>query len=369
MRSLQYGAYGNMLKNIVGSYMGYIQIHNKGFWEEQTLDNSFSIDEISKLDDVDNIKLISHRVEGFALASTGNNSKPVAILGLDAVAEKEQINLSNKVAEGNYLTPDKSEILVGIGLKKIMGLSIGDTLIFVGQGYQGSMASGAYPIGGFIDLKTPELNKRTIVLNLTDAQSLFGLGNMVTTAVIGLQSDKWEPTYNEVLEKVDTNALEVLNWKELVPELNQLITVDKAGGTFVLLILYSIIAFSLFGTVLMLTEERSFEYGVLIAVGMAKNKVIIVALLETIMMAVVGVLAGLVAVFPFLLYFNINPINLDGQKKEIIERFGFEALVPTSLDPSIAFSHGGIIFLIMLAVNGYMVWKIKTMKPIDAMRQ
>jgi ABC-type antimicrobial peptide transport system permease subunit len=102
---------------------------------------------------------------------------------------------------------------------------------------------------------------------------------------------------------------------------------------------------------------------------MAKKKVIIVALLETIMMAIVGVLAGLVFVFPFLLYFNINPINLDGQKKEIIERFGFEALVPTSLDPSIAFSHGGIIFLIMLAVNGYMIWKIKTMKPIDAMRK
>ena len=92
-----------MLKNIVGSYMGYIQIHNKGFWEEQTLDNSFSAEDISQLNGLDNVKLISHRVEGFALASTGNNSKPVAILGLDAEAEKQQINLASKVAKMVYL--------------------------------------------------------------------------------------------------------------------------------------------------------------------------------------------------------------------------------------------------------------------------
>ena len=46
MRSLQYGAYGNMLKNIVSSYLGYIQVHKQGFWTEKTLDNSFSPEDI-----------------------------------------------------------------------------------------------------------------------------------------------------------------------------------------------------------------------------------------------------------------------------------------------------------------------------------
>jgi putative ABC transport system permease protein len=67
MRSLQYGAYDNMLKNIVGSYMGYIQVHNKGFWEEKTLDNSFAISDIQELTNQDGITYLSPRIEGFAL--------------------------------------------------------------------------------------------------------------------------------------------------------------------------------------------------------------------------------------------------------------------------------------------------------------
>jgi putative ABC transport system permease protein len=369
MRSLQYGAYGNMLKNIVGSYLGYIQIHQKGFWAEKTLDNSFAPEDISHLLDNENIDYLSYRIEGFALASKGDNSKPVALLGLDVEQEKTHIGLDKKVVSGSYFNQSGEGLLVGKGLREIMNLSIGDSLVFLSQGYQGSMASGSYPIIGFIDLKTPELNKRTVIMDLAQAQELFAMPHMATTAVVGLVKDNWEETQQAIIASVDTNQIEVLNWNEMLPELQQLIAVDKAGGIFVLLILYSIITFSLFGTVLMLTEERSFEYGVLIAVGMAKNKVIIVAILETLLMAIAGIIAGLAFAFPIVLYFNIYPINLSGQMQEVVEKFGFEALIPTSLDPNIAFSHGAIIFLIVLVVNTYTIVKIKKLKPIKAMRR
>ena len=368
MRSLQFGAYGNMLKNIVGSYMGYIQVHQKGFWAEKTLDNSLAIEDIEHLTDNENVSYLSHRIEGFALASKDELSKPVALLGLDAEQEKNQIKLDQKVIKGEYISDANPGLLIGKGLQEIMNLSLGDSLVFLSQGYQGSIASGSYPIVGVIDLKTPELNKRTVIMNLEQAQEMFGLQGMITTAVVGIDNDNWEETQLDVIAAVDTNAIEVMNWQQMLPELKQLISVDKAGGMFVLLILYSIITFSLFGTVLMLTEERSFEYGVLIAIGMAKTKVIIVALLETILMAIAGIIAGLIVAFPFVLYFNINPINLSGQMQEVVERFGFEALIPTSLDPSIALTHAGIIFLIVLIVNIYTIFKIKNLEPVTAMR-
>jgi putative ABC transport system permease protein len=301
MRSLQYGAYDNMLKNIVGSYMGYIQVHNKGFWEEKTLDNSFAISDIQELTNQDGITYLSPRIEGFALASFGEVSKPVALLGLDAALEKQYIKLDQKIIEGTYFSAANPGLLIGKGVKEIMKLQVGDTLVFLGQGYQGSIASGVYPIVGIVDLKTPELNKRTVLMNLEQAQSFFALPDMVTTAVVGIDHDDWQDAQQKAISTLDTSSLEVMNWQEMLPELKQLIAVDKAGGMFVLLILYSIIAFSLFGTVLMLTEERSFEYGVLVAIGMDKSKVIQVAILETILMAIAGVIAGLIVAFPFVL--------------------------------------------------------------------
>ncbi len=102
---------------------------------------------------------------------------------------------------------------------------------------------------------------------------------------------------------------------------------------------------------------------------MEKQKIIVVAVLETFIMAAAGIVAGLIVAFPFVLYFNLNPINLSGQMQEAVEKFGFEALIPTSLDPSIALTHASIIFLIVLVVNIYTFFKIKRLQPINAMRR
>jgi len=55
--------------------------------------------------------------------------------------------------------------------------------------------------------------------------------------------------------------------------------------------------------------------------------------------------------------------------QEVVEKFGFEALIPTSLDPSIALTHSGIIFLIVLVVNLYTIFKLKNLNPVAAMRK
>ena len=39
MRSMQFGFYDNLIKTVVESYSGYVQIHANGYWEKQSLDN------------------------------------------------------------------------------------------------------------------------------------------------------------------------------------------------------------------------------------------------------------------------------------------------------------------------------------------
>ncbi len=41
IRSLQKGVYGNMIGNAVRFSTGYIQVHAKGYWDDQTINNSF----------------------------------------------------------------------------------------------------------------------------------------------------------------------------------------------------------------------------------------------------------------------------------------------------------------------------------------
>ena len=44
-RSFQIGVYDKMISNMVGMYTGYLQIHQDGYWEEQSIENSFIPDE------------------------------------------------------------------------------------------------------------------------------------------------------------------------------------------------------------------------------------------------------------------------------------------------------------------------------------
>lgn len=368
MRSLQHGAYDNMLKNIVGNYLGYIQIHYKGFWEEKTIDNSFYIEYLDSLKANPTIAYINHRIEGFALASHEKESKPVVILGINPSNETEHNQIKNSLIGGSFLSNNNNGLLIGKGLQKIMNINIGDSLIFLSQGFQGSIASGIYPVLGIVDLKTPDLNRRTVIMNLGNAQDFFGIDNMATSAVIGPKNDEWEKAEKSILTQLDSSQFEIMNWQQMLPELKQLIDVDRAGGTFVLIILYSILTFSLFGTVLMLAEERNFEFGVLVAIGMRKSIITRIALYETLIMSVVGVILGLICVIPVVTYFHFYPINLSGQMQEVVEQFGFEAIIPTSLNPWISITQALIVFSITIFVNLYTLIKIKNIQPTKAMR-
>ena len=60
MRSMQLGMYGHMIKSIVASYSGYIQIHANGYMDQQTINNSIEVnddllDSIANINGVNNI--------------------------------------------------------------------------------------------------------------------------------------------------------------------------------------------------------------------------------------------------------------------------------------------------------------------------
>ena len=71
MKSFQNGVFNNLIKNVVSYYSGSIQIHQKGYWDEQVLDNSFEFENhlIKKINQNPQIKQIVPRLETFVLIS------------------------------------------------------------------------------------------------------------------------------------------------------------------------------------------------------------------------------------------------------------------------------------------------------------
>src|SRR5690606_14244921 len=166
----------------------------------------------------------------------------------------------------------------------------------------------------------------------------------------------------------DMEEYEVMDWKELVPELVQNIELDNVSGRSMLWVLSLVIGFGMFGTYLMMTAERIYEFGVMIAVGMRRFRLQGLVFLEILMMSVMGVLAGICLSLLVLIYFNKNPIRFPEEVGEMVETFGMEPVYAFSLDPVIFTNQAYAIFFMAIILSGYPIWKIQRMKVVESMR-
>jgi ABC-type lipoprotein release transport system permease subunit len=240
----------------------------------------------------------------------------------------------------------------------------------MGQGHWGQSAVGAFPVKGIIKMPSPILDKQIVYMPLALAQEYFSFENGASSLVIKISDPKHA---NEICEninsKIDTSQFKAMTWQEMSPELVQQIEGDKAGGILMIAILYMIIAFGVFGTVLMMTEERKKEFAVMIAIGTQKTKLLIISVYETLMINTIGVLLGIIFTIPLVYYYQINPIALSGEMAESTIQMGIEPVMPTILEPQI-FINQIIIILVIAAIAAlYPLFSIMRMTLIKSLRR
>ena len=365
------GAFDNLIKNMVGYYSGYVQIHKAGYWDEQTLENSFRAsatleDSIRK---VNTVSGITPRLESFSLAASGELTKGVLVIGIDPLRENQATSLESKLISGQYLSESGNEVLLCEGLAKRLKLNLNDTLILIGQGYHGSTAAGQYRVIGLVQFGSPDLNDRMLFMPLATAQELYSAESMVTSYVLVLNETKNLDETAQQVRNAIRNTYEVMTWEEIMPDIKQHIESDTTSDKVFLGILYILVGLGIFGTLLMMMVERSFELGMLMAIGMKKSKMIFLLVSESVLTVMGGCIIGIILSIPVVYYFKVNPIRLSGELAETYERFGFEAVLPASTEPEHFILQGFIVLCIGLALSIYPVWKVIVMDPVESMKR
>jgi ABC-type lipoprotein release transport system permease subunit len=160
-----------------------------------------------------------------------------------------------------------------------------------------------------------------------------------------------------------------MTWKEMMPEVVQQIEADNASGIIMLGILYMIVGFGILGTVLMMINERRREFGMLVAVGMQKVKLIRIVLMELCFIGLIGIAAGLATATPLILYYYVHPIPLTGEMAQTTIQMGFEPLMPTAWKASYFIGQTVTVMAIILLVMILPALRISRLKVIDSMRK
>jgi putative ABC transport system permease protein len=371
MMSIKYGVYKNMTESMVASYTGFVQIHANGYWESKSIDDAFVLSD--SLKDIINsnpkVTGMVERIEGFVLSATDSTTKGAMVVGTDPKAEMLMTQMNERVVEGEYLDGADNAVMLGQGLADYHHISVGDTLVLLGQGYHGTNAAGKYPIKGIVKFGSPELSKQLVILPIEQAKIFFGKEGSITNLVV-LMDDASDATSlaKSIGAEVD-ERYEVMAWPELVPDLVNMIEADKVEGYVFMFILYMVISFGMFGTVLMMLAERKHEFGVMVAIGMKRSKLAAVVFFETIIISVIGAFLGILGAFPVCASLYYNPIPFGGEEAgQMMEDYGMEPVIQTSIEPHVFLDQAMIVALVAMIIAIYPFLSILKINANKAMR-
>ena len=370
MQSVNRGSYEVMIDRMVSFNTGYIQVQDYRYDDEASLDNSFYYDEElrEKILNADGrIDKIVPRIETFMLAANDQSTRGAVVFGVDAEKEHQFNEIKNTLAEGRFFDQGEQAAVLGKGLANRLQLSVGDTLALIGQGRFGMSASGLFEITGLIEHPIRDMNNQVVYLPLDTAQWLLSAEGYVTKIMVNPYTERQtNPVAASLASTLENSELKVYTWPELMPEILELMELDLAVPRLLTVVLYVVIGFGFFGTILTMTMERLREFGVLLSIGMKRMNLSVVIFIETVLFSFMGVIAGLIAAWSILKL--IDPITLSGDAAQAVIDLGFDPVIPMSFAPDQFYIQGFYVFLIAMAVFLFPLLKIARLNILDAAR-
>lgn len=371
VRAFVDGADIQMIQNYTDLLSGQIELHKDGFQKKMGLERSIS--DISKIEfelkSTTGINSFSKKIKDYVLLSSTEQSSGVLLIGIEPQKEREVTKLYKHIRKGEFLSENKDDqIVLGKDLLDILNVDMGDKVVIMTQGADGSLASGAYRICGVLDTGAEEIDKGVALITLSAAQKLLVLEGKVSEFTIRSGDVyKLSSVVKQLKKRFAGNNFEILTWKEISPMLAQTIEFDKIFFDFLLWIFILIVAIGVLNTILMGVLERTREFGIMLALGTKRKQIVFMVALESVLLGLIGMLCGLVLGVAVSLYFGCKGIDFS------IFGSAFESwYIGSIIYPRLLFRNmflsSSVVLITSIAVAVYPAWKAARLKPVEAIR-
>ena len=311
------GTYAHVIDMFTRNQLGHIQIHGNGYLDRPMLYNTIdNLDQFApKIENHAHVIAWSPRLYSSGLASVGDKTAGVRIIGIDLDRENEATRFYKKTADGRTFTaPDAYEVMLGIGLAKTLKAGPGDTAVIVSQGADGSIANDLYVVVGIIETGDNLVDNVMFYLPLATAQELLVLEGRIHEMVIIADDLEYVLQVTDEINAmlVGTN-LKAAPWQEFAASFYRAMKADQEGTWIMLFIIIIIVAVGVLNTVLMTVLERTREYGVLRAIGTSPKRVFSLVIYEVSFMALISIVVGTIigVGINYLLSFTGIPMPLE----------------------------------------------------------
>ena len=290
------GAYSDIIAMFTQNRIGHIQVHQQDYLDKpslyKTMNDYMSIGQT--IGSVKGVEAWTPRVYSAGLGSVGEKSTTVQIIGIDVAREIKATRFDKKIVDGREISAQPArEAVLGKGLARILAATVGDEIVIVSQGADGSIANELYEIVGVAESGDDITDRMACYLHIGDAQELLVLeGRSHEIVVIVSNINRVLKITAAIEADLDDSTLDVAPWQEVAKSFYRAMQADQQGDAIGRIIIMLIVAIGVLNTVLMSVLERTSEYGVLKAIGTKPRQIFWLVICEVLIIALGSIVVG-----------------------------------------------------------------------------
>jgi lipoprotein-releasing system permease protein len=260
------------------------------------------------LEATEGVVAVSPMVAGAGLALRGQAQKSIALVGVDLDRYDRIVNLRDKVVAGQpRLAP--GEAILGRELSADLGVRSGDRItVLTGSGEQA--VSETLRVTALVDLGVRELNRRTVIVPLREAQSLVGLPGGATNLDLKL-ADPW--TARELAASLAARwPYKIESWQESNASLVSALNAQSVSTTLIRGVVMVVVVLGIASVLVVSVVQKRREIGILRAMGATQGQVMRIFLLQGAIVGALGSALGIVLAWLLILAFTTFVRGSDG---------------------------------------------------------
>ncbi len=360
------GELGGAVDTAIRLQSGHLQVRANNYDENKTsmkwedlIENPDQV--AAKIAALAPVSIASPRLFASGIAVVGDRSAGVRVTGIDPASAANN-PYREGIVSGTFLTADdNSGILLGQPLAEKLGLKAGDSFSLSVNTSNGDVDEQSFIVRGIYTTGTSSFDGATVFMPLAKAQAITQTQKHASTIFI-LLKDKDQT--DAVAAALKSPNLQVLTWKDMNALTLQTEDLSNSYMIFFYLIILGITATVIVNTLIMAVFERTREIGVLMAIGMKGRRIMAMFLTESALLAVGGILIGLVLgglVVAYFTYvgFHIGNVGYTGVllSDTIHANLTLGALINLLI----------MTFVITLLAGLYPAWMASHMQPVEAL--
>ncbi len=361
------GEMSSAMDSTIRLQSGHLQVRAKSYDESKTSlkwdDLVANPDQIAtQIASLPQVVAATPRLFASGILAVGNESTGIRVMGIDPQSTANA-PYQQGLIDGAFLTADDREgILLGQPLANKLGLKVGDNVNLSVNTSNGDVAEQIFTVRGIYSTQTNGFDNTTVLMPLAKAQAITQAEKHASIIFILLKDKDQADAVAAALQGAD---YQVLTWTQMNELILQTENLSNSYMYILYLIVLAITATVIINTLIMSVFERTREIGILAAIGMRGRRIMAMFLTESAMLAVGGVVMGLILGILVVVYFTnfgfyIGNMGVTGML--------IGNTVYTKLDLQDVVNLTLLSFIITLLAGLYPAVLAAHMEPVEALR-